>query len=329
MTRIRCRMKLLGFSVLAAASIGGAAAQDWPTRPLTMVAPAAAGSATDVVARILTPRLSELLGQQVIVEDLGGAGGMTGAARVARAAPDGYQFVLGFAGTHAIAQTLFKDPLYNAATDFAPVALVAELPIVLIARKDLPAGNLQEFIASAKANQARMQYGSPGVGSTVQLAYALLNAAIGVDITHIPYRGGGPAMQDLIAGRIDYQCVSTTIAISQIESKTVKAIAILGRERSPTLPAVATAHEQGLSDFEAATWNALFLPKGTPPAIVKKLHDAAVATINTPAVQERLREIGADLPAPERTSSEYLAKFVANEIEKWGGAIKALGVSAD
>src|SRR5215470_4043834 len=206
MTRIRCRMKLLGFSILAAASIGGAAAQDWPTRPLTMVAPAAAGSANDVVARILTPRLSELLGQQVIVENLGGAGGMTGAARVARAAPDGYQFVFGNVGTHAASQTLYEKPLYNAAIDFAPVALVAEQPIVLIARRDYPANNLQDFVAYAKANQAKMQYGSAGVGSAVHLACALLNAAIGVEITHLPYRGGNPAMQDLIAGRTDYQC---------------------------------------------------------------------------------------------------------------------------
>jgi tripartite-type tricarboxylate transporter receptor subunit TctC len=325
-------MNRLHFFIAVAATIAGIAAvsaRDWPTRPVTIVAPAAAGSSTDIVARILTPRLSELLGQQVIVENVGGAGGMTGSARVARAAPDGYQFVLGFAGTHAISQTLFKHPLYNSATDFAPVGLVANVPIILVARKDLPAGNLQEFIAYAKANQAKMQYGSPGAGSTVHLACALLNAAIGVNITHIPYRGGGPAMQDLIAGRLDYQCVATTIAVSQIESKTVKAIAILARERSPVLPIVATAHEQGLRDFEAGTWFASFLPKGTPAAIVRKLNDATVAAMNTPAVEDRLKEIGAELAAPERRSPEYLANFVVSEIEKWAAAIKATGISAD
>lgn len=294
-----------------------------------MVAPAAAGSSVDVVGRIFAPYLSEFLGQQVIVENVGGAGGMVGASRVARAAPDGYQFGLGFAGTHAINQTLFKNPAYNAAIDFAPVALIAELPIVLIARRDLPANNLQEFIAYAKMNQTKMSYGSAGVGSTVHLACALLNAAIGVNVTHVPYRGGAPAMQDLISGRIDYQCVATTIAISQIESKTVKAIAILTRDRSPMLPTLASAHEQGLADFEASTWYAFFLPKGTPPAIVRQLHDAVVAAMNQPAVQERLKQIGADLPAPERRSSEYLAKFVVTEIEKWAGPIRAIGLSAN
>src|SRR5262245_56946383 len=240
--------------IATTASIGNVSGADWPTRPITMVAPAAAGSSTDVVARILTPRLSELLGQQVIVENIGGAGGMTGSARVAKATPDGYQVVLGFAGTHAISQTLFKRPLYNAATDFAPVGLVANLPIVLIARPDLPANNLQEFIAHAKANHTKMQYGSPGMGSTVQLACALLNAAVGVDITHIPYRGGGPAIQDLIAGRIDYACLATAVAVLQISGKSVKPIAILSRDRSPTLPTMATAHEQGLSNFEASSW---------------------------------------------------------------------------
>jgi tripartite-type tricarboxylate transporter receptor subunit TctC len=324
------RMKAVAVAFVAAmAWTGQTSAQDWPTRPMTMVAPAAAGSSTDLMARILAPRLSEVLGQQVIVENVGGAGGMTGTARVARAAPDGYQISLGFAGTHAINQTLSKQPLYNAATDFAPVALIATLPIVLIARPDLPASNLQEFIAYAKANQAKMQYGSAGVGSTVHLACALLNATIGVNVTHVPYRGGGPAMQDLVAGRIDYQCVASTIAVSQIQSKAVKPIAILSRERSPSLPDMPTAHEQGLTNFEAGTWYALFLPKGTPAAIVSKLHDATVATMDTPTVQARLKEIGADLMPPQQRSPDYLAKFVATEIEKWAELIKAIGVKAE
>src|SRR4029077_11631052 len=160
--------------------------------------------------------------------------------------PDGYQFLLGGTGTHAQIQTLYKHPLYNAVTDFAPVALVAEQPIVLIARKETPADDLQQFIAYAKASQARMQYGSAGAGSAAHLACVLFNAAIGVNVTHVPYRGGGPAMQDLIAGRIDYQCPLIAIAIQQIESRNVKAIAILSRNRSPSLPNLPSAHEQGL-----------------------------------------------------------------------------------
>jgi tripartite-type tricarboxylate transporter receptor subunit TctC len=306
-----------------------AAAQNWPSRPLTMVVPVAAGGPADTVGRILASRLSELLGQPVTVENAGGAGGMAGASRVAKAAPDGYQLVLGNLGTHAANQTLYKNPLYNAATDFAPVALVAETPLLLLARMNLPANNLLEFIAYAKANQAKMQYGSGGVGSASHLACMLLNAAIGVSVTHIPYRGAAPAMQDLIAGRIDYQCPDTPIAIAQIESKTVKAIAILTRDRSPSLPGLASAHEQGLTNFSASNWFALFLPHGTSAAIVQKLNSATVATINTPAVQVRMQEIGADLVAPERRSPNYLQKFVESEIEKWSAPIKATGVSMD
>src|SRR5215467_13186 len=197
-----------------------AGAQNWPTRPVTMVVPFAAGGPIDIVGRILASHLSEHLGQQVVIENVGGAGGMTGSYRVARALPDGYQFVLGNVGTHAANQSFYRSPLYNAATDFAPVMLIAQTPLVLLARKDLPANNLQEFIAYAKANQASMQYGSGGAGSASHLACVLLNAAIGINVTHIPYRGAAPAMQDLIAGRIDYQCPDTPIAIPQIQSKT-------------------------------------------------------------------------------------------------------------
>ncbi len=304
-----------------------AAAQSWPTRPITMVVPLAAGGAGDVLGRILASRLSELLGQQVIVENVGGAGGMMGASRVAKAAPDGYQFVQGGIGTHAASQTLYGKPLYNAATDFAPVALNAEQPIVLIARRDYPANNLQDFIAYAKANQTKMQYGSAGVGSAVHLACALLNAAIGVEITHVAYRGGNPAMQDLIAGRTDYQCALPADALPQIESKTVKAISILSLDRSPTLPALASAHEQGLTNFTAAVWSAFFFPKGTPAAIVRKLNEATVATLETPGVQIKLRDMGATVVAPARRSPEYLRQFVESEIVKWAAVIKAAGIS--
>ena len=314
---------------LAVLNLGPALSQDWPTRPVTMIVPFAAGGPADTVARILAPGLSELLGQQVIIENMGGSGGMTGAARVAKAAPDGYQFVLGNVGTHAANQTFYKTPLYNAATDFAPVMLIAQTPLVLLARKDLPADNLPEFIAYAKTNQTSMQFGSGGAGSASHLACVLLNTAVGINVTHVPYRGAAPAMQDLIAGRIDYQCPDTPIAIAQIQSKMVKAIAILTRNRSPSLPAQATAHEQGLTDFDASNWFAAFFPKGTPATVVDKLHAAALATINTPAVEMRMQEIGADLVTPERSSPDYLGKFVETEIEKWAGPIKASGVSMD
>jgi len=296
---------------------------------VTMVISFAAGSSIDVVGRIIAPRLSELLGQQVVVENVTGAAGIIGNSRVAKSAPDGYQFVLGATGGFAQNQSLYKNLPYNAATDFAPVALLAETPPVLVARKDLPADTLTQFIAYTKANQAKMQYGSSGAGTSTHLACVLLNAAIGVKVTHIPYRGGGPAMQDLIAGRIDYQCPLSAVTIPQIASKVVKAIAILTKERSKILADVATAHEQGLTDFDAGSWFAFFLPKGTPAPVVQKLNAATIATLETPPVQQRLFENGATVVALERRSPQYLQKFVESEIAKWAAAIKAAGVQID
>jgi len=294
-----------------------------------MVVPFAAGGAFDVMGRVLTPRLSEGLGRQVIVENIGAAAGIVGTNRVAKAAPDGYTFLLGSVGTHAYNPTLYKKLPYNPATDFAPVALFAEQPMVLITRKDFPAGNLQEFIAYAKANGAKLQYGSAGVGSTTHLGCALLNAAAGIDTTHVPYRGGGPVMADLIAGQVHYMCSNSAGALPQIASGTLKGIALLARSRSSLLPSLATAHEQGLVDFEAITWNAFFLPKGTPAAIVKKLNDAVIEAMNAPAVKDRMQELGVDLVAPDRRSPGYLQKFVESEIAKWAGPIKAAGISMD
>jgi tripartite-type tricarboxylate transporter receptor subunit TctC len=322
-------MRTIAVVAAFAASCVPALSQGWPTRPVTMVVPYAVGGPIDIIGRILAPRLSERLGQRVIVENVGGAGGMTGTARVAHATPDGYQFVLGNVGSHAATQTFYKNPLYDAARDFAPVMLVAETPLVLLARRDLPADNLLEFIAYAKANASKMQFGSGGLGSASHLACALVNAEIGIAVTHVPYRGAAPAMQDLIARRIDYQCPDTPIAIPQLASGMIKAIAILTRDRSPSLPALASAHEQGLSDFATSNWFALFLPKGTPEPIVGKLHDAAVAAMETPSVELRMREIGADPIAPDRRSRDYLQKFVASEVSKWAGLIKASGAAAN
>jgi tripartite-type tricarboxylate transporter receptor subunit TctC len=323
-------IRIAAASVLACIAIHDpAAAQSWPSRPMTMVVPFAAGGGADIMGRIVAARLSEILGQQVIVENAGGAGGMTGSYRVAKATPDGYQFVLGTNGTHAQNQSLYKSPLYNAATDFAPVALIAQQPIALLARPDFPADGLKGFLAYAKANQASMKYGSAGAGSAVQLSCVLLNAANGLSITHVPYRGSAPAMQDLIAGRIDYQCANLAPALGQVEAHQVKALAILGHRRTPLLPDLATADEQGLTGFDAILWYGLFLPKNTPNEIVQKLNAATIAAMNTPAVQERMKQIGADLAPPELRTSDYLGKLVESEIEKWAGPIKASGVTAD
>jgi tripartite-type tricarboxylate transporter receptor subunit TctC len=248
-------LRFVGVALVASLQcIGPALSQDWPTRPVTMVVPFAAGGPADTVGRILAPGLSELLGQQVIIENVGGSGGMTGSSRVAKAAPDGYQFVLGNVGTHAANQTFYKNPLYSAAIDFAPVMLIAQTPLVLLARKDLPANNLKEFIAYAKANQASMQYGSGGAGSA--------SHPIGINVTHVPYRGAAPAMQDLIAGRIDYQCPDTPIAIPQIQSKMVKAIAILTRDRSAGAAWPGIRARARVDQFRRLELVCLLLPQG-------------------------------------------------------------------
>jgi tripartite-type tricarboxylate transporter receptor subunit TctC len=304
-----------------------ASAQDWPTRAITMVVPYAAGGPIDTLARILAARLSEILGQQVVIENMPGAGGMTGSSRVAKAAPDGYTVLLSGSAVLAINQTLYKKPLYNAVTDFTHVALFSDSARVVIARKDLPANTLAEFVAYAKANQAKMQYGSAGAGSGMHVCAVLLNAAMGTAITHVPYRGSAPAMQDLIGGRIDFVAEQISTALPQIQSNTVKAIATLGLDRAPGLETLPTAQEQGLSGLDCGSWASLSFPKGTPDEIVRHLAKAVNEAVETPAVRERYKSIGVTIPPPERRTPEYLAKFVPSEIERWAAPIKASGAS--
>jgi tripartite-type tricarboxylate transporter receptor subunit TctC len=324
--------KTLSFITAVAIGLAGASvafAQTYPSRPITMIIPFAAGGPTDVLGRLVGQRMGEVLGQQIIIENVGGAGGMTGVLRVAQAAPDGYNIVLGTVGTHAQNQTLYKRPLYNAAADFTPVVLIAEAPTVLIVRKDLPVSNLKEFVEYAKKNQDKMSFGSAGAGSATHLACVVLDVAMGTHITHVPYRGTGPAMQDLQGGRIDYLCEIVTNAKAQIDGNSVKAIALMDKTRSPALPNVPTTVEQGLANADAYTWNAIFLPKNAPEAIVKKLNDATLQAMHTPLVKERLEGLGAQIVSDDRTTPAYLGNFVKSEIEKWAGPIKASGATAD
>lgn len=320
---------VLGAMAAAFAFAGTAFAQNYPNRQMTMIVPFAAGGPQDGIGRIVAQQMSEILGQQVIVENLGGAGGSIGSLQASRAAPDGYTFVLGSVGTHAQNQTLYKKPPYNSATDFTPVALVAETPIVLIARGDFPANNLKEFIAYSKANQAKMSFGSAGAGSATHLGCVVVNSAMGTDIVHVPYKGTGPAMQDLLGGRIDFLCEILNTAKPQIDAGKVKPIAIMTKARSSALPNVPTGLEQGVKDFEAYTWSAIFLPKNTPAPIVNKLSDAVMKAMETPSVKERLSKLGAEVVSKDRATPEYLGKFVRSEIEKWAEPIKKSGVSIE
>jgi tripartite-type tricarboxylate transporter receptor subunit TctC len=293
-----------------------------------MINPFAAGGPNDVPARLFAQRMGEILGQSVIIENVGGAGGMNGADRVVKAQPDGYTFLLGTVGTQAQNQTLYKKPAYDSTKDFVSVGLFLEAPLVLVARKDLPASSMKEFVAYAKANADKMQFGSAGTGSAIHLGCALMNSVTGLNIVHVPYRGANPAMQDLASGRVDYLCDIVTTAKPQIDGGTVKALAVLNDARSPALPNVPTAVEQGF-DVKAYTWNAFFLPKGTPQAIVEKLNHAMVEAMKTPEIREKLEAGGLKLVSEDRTTPAYLDRFVQDEIAKWAVLIKASGISID
>ena len=305
-----------------------APAQGYPARPITLVIPFAAGGTFDVIGRIIATRMSELLGQSVIVENTTGAGGIVGVTRVVNAAPDGYTLLLGTVGTHAYNQWIYKRRRYDAIKDFTAVTLFSEQPMVLEVRKDLPANTLPEFVALLKSNGSKMQYGSASVGSTTHLACALLNARIGVNVTHVPYRGSAPASNDLIAGQIDYLCGNLGAAIGRIASQHEKVLAGLSRERSPLMPELPTAREQG-TDLDVTTWTALFLPKGAPRTIVDKLNEATHAAMDTPAIKARMQEIGVTGITPERRSAEYLVQFVADELARWEEPIKSAGIQQD
>jgi tripartite-type tricarboxylate transporter receptor subunit TctC len=305
-------------------------AQDsWPSRPLTMVVPFAAGGPVDLLGRIVGQYLGAQLGTPVVIENFPGAGGMPGSQRVARANPDGHTFLLGSIGTHALNQSLYKHPLYNAATDFAPVALIAQVPLVLIARKDFPARDLKQFIAYAQTHQSHLQYGSAGAGTSTHIGCVLLNQVIGLDVIHVPYRGGEAALLDLVGGRLDYMCSILSTAAQPIRDKTVPAIALLSRARSPVMPDLPTAHEQGLPDFDIYSWNAVFLPKATPGEIVGKLNAALSKVMDNPAVRGKLADLGLYVVAPEDRSTGHLRVFVNSEIEKWAAPIRLSGATGE
>jgi tripartite-type tricarboxylate transporter receptor subunit TctC len=322
------RLVIAGLAALCVSMAKPAAAGDWPTHTLTMINTFAAGGPNDVPARLFAQRMGEILGQTIIVENIPGAGGMNGAERVAKATPDGYTFLVGTVGTQAQNQTLYKKPLYDSTKDFVSVGLFVEAPLVLIARKDLPVKSMKEFVAYTKANEDKMQFASAGTGSAIHLGCALMNSVTGLNVTHVPYRGSNPAMQDLVSGRVDYLCDIVTTAKPQIDAGAVKPIAILDDVRSPALPDVPTAAEQGF-DVNAYTWNAFFLPKGTPDAIVQKLNHAMIETMKTPEIQKRLGEVGLKIVTEDGATPAYLDQFVQSEIAKWSKLIKATGISMD
>jgi tripartite-type tricarboxylate transporter receptor subunit TctC len=262
----------------------------------------------------------------VIVEDLGGAGGTIAVSRVAKAPPDGYQIVLGAVDTFAQSQFLFKEPPFNSVTDFVPVGLAVEQPLLLVVRNDLPVTNLKEFAAYLKANQTKMRFGSAGIGAAPYLACSMLTRSIGATATHVPYRSAAPALEDMIRGDIDYYCPLSISASGLIESKSIKVLAVLTHDRSLLYPDVPTAREQGFDVVDGYYWMGLFAPKDTPAPIVATLNAALGRALDEPAVQSRLREASATVVAPERRSSAYLKDYLGTEITKWAGIMKASNV---
>jgi tripartite-type tricarboxylate transporter receptor subunit TctC len=315
--------------VLAIAGVGTTAAQDWPSRPVTMVVPFAAGGPMDTLARILQPTLGETLGQPIIIENQPGGGGMTGSLRVAQAAVDSHMFVLASIGTHAIGYSMHSKPPYHPANDFQPVIFIADAPLLLMTKKDLRPNNLAEFIAYTKLNHYNMVFSSGGTGTSSHVACVMLNQLMGVDVTHVPYRGGGPAFADVIAGRIDYICNYVSIGAQAVNLGQVKAIAMLARERTPLLPNLPTAEEQGLKNFDVSAWNAILLPKSATPAMVAKLNAAVSKALDDPAMRARLDAIGLIPAVPARRSPEYLRQFIDEEVAKWAKPVKAAGLQVD
>jgi len=297
----------------------------YPERPITLIVPFAAGGPTDVVARIVGDNMSRTLGEQIVVENVTGAGGTTGTSRAAQATPDGYTIMMGHMGTHGAAPAVYPNLKYDPVKDFLPIGLAAGTPILIVARKNLPPKDLKEFITYAKANSEKLNEAQAGVGSVSFTTCSLLNSILGIKPTRVPYQGTGPALNDLVGGQVDYMCDQIVNLTPQIQAGSIKAYGIATEKRSPALPDVPTTKEGGLPEFQVSAWNAMFAPKGTPGEIVTKLNAALGKALDDESTRKRLLDLGADLPDKAGRSPEALQKLVASEIERWGKVLKGQG----
>jgi tripartite-type tricarboxylate transporter receptor subunit TctC len=315
-------IRLLAAS-LALGSAMSARAQDYPARAITVIVPFAAGGPTDIVARIVSDHMSKTLGQQLVIENVVGAGGTTGVTRAMRAAPDGYTIVMGHMGTHAAAVALYPNLAYNPASDFMPIGMAAGTPVLVLAKKDFPAKDLGEFAVHVKQNVASLNMAHAGIGSVSHVTCLLLNAILAVKPTAVPFNGTGPAMNALVGGQVDYMCDQIVNVVPQVNGGTIKAYAIGTPERNPALANVPTSKEAGLPEFQASAWNALFAPKGTPQGIGDKLSAALDKALSDEPTRKRLLELGSDIPEAPRRGPQALAALVKSEIDKWTPVIKA------
>lgn len=314
---------LLGFAT------GSASAQTYPTRPVTMIVPFAAGGPTDVVARIVGEHMSKTLGQQVIVENVAGAGGTTGITRGSQAKPDGYTLMMGHMGTHGAAPALYPNLKYDPTKDFEPVGLAAGTPILIVAKKTLPANTLKEFIDYLKANAGKVNQAHAGIGSVSHTTCTMLNSQLGIKPTQVAYRGTGPSLNDLVGGQVDFMCDQIVNLVEQVKAGSIKAYAIATPERSPALPNLPTTKEAGLPDFQVSAWNAIFAPKATPKDIVAKLNDALVKALDDETTRKRLHDLGGVIPDKAGRTPAYLADFVQKEVARWTPILKAAGAVAN
>jgi tripartite-type tricarboxylate transporter receptor subunit TctC len=313
----------LSLALAALTGIAAAHAQAYPARPGTVIVPFAAGGPADITGRIAADQLSKLLGQQFVVENVGGAGGATGATRAARAAPDGYTLLLGHLGTHAASVALNPNLAYNPQTDFEPIGLVGEQPEILVTRKDLPPNTLREFVAYAKANEGKLNMAHAGVGSVSYTGCLLLNAAIGIRPTLVPFTGTAPVMNALLGGQVDYVCDPILGPLPHIRAGTLKALAITSAQRHPALPDLPTSAEGGLPQFNITVFFGLFAPKGTPQAVVEKLVAALDKGLDDETARKRLTDLGASIPDKSRRGPKPLAALVKTEIERLTPILKA------
>jgi len=314
--------KLLAFAVIALSGMPLVAhAQSYPTRPITVVVPFPAGGPSDVVARIVTEHMGHTLGQQMVIENVGGAGGTLGSARVAAAHPDGYTLLAGSMGSHVAAPVLTPNIKYDSERDFQPIGLTAHAPAVIVARKDFPAMNLSEFVAYLKQNGDKVKQAHGGIGASSHMACLLFNSALGIKPTSVAYRGTGPAMNDLVGGHVDFLCEQSVSVAEQIAAGTVKAYVVSANERLASLPSIPSAKEGGIN-YQMSIWAGIFAPKGTPKDIIGKLAAALDKALDDPAARKRLADLGGSLPTKQERTPASFARLVKAEIARWSPILK-------
>ncbi|MFT3721928.1 Bug family tripartite tricarboxylate transporter substrate binding protein [Pseudorhodoferax sp.] len=326
-SRLQRRTVVQGVAALACGCfMGTAAAQNFPTRPITIIVPFSAGGTTDILARIVGQGLTTELGQSVIVDNKPGAGGNIGASLAAKAQPDGYTLFMGTVGTHAINQALYKKMPFDPVKDFAPISRVATVPNLLVAHPSQPFKTVKEMIAYAKAHTGDVTYGSPGSGSSPHVSGALFQSMTGAQITHVPYKGSAPAMSDLLGGQIAVMFDNMPSAIQHVRSGKLRPIAVTTAKRSPELPDVPTIAESGVPGYEATSWFGMFAPAATPKPVLDKLHAALLKVLAQPEVKKKIAEQGGD---PVAETPAQFAAFIQAESAKWGKVVKESGASAD